>query len=143
LRVPGARLHGGQAMIEDLPLAGLRILVVEDDMVVALAIEQALKDLGAACAGPALSVDHALRLAQEEALDGALLDLDLRGTLSFGVADALEARGVPVVFATGYDQDARFPTRFADHPRLGKPYSEQELKQVALARFARSASDQR
>lgn len=130
-------------MIEDLPLAGLRILVVEDDMVVALAIEQALEDLGAACAGPALSVDHALRLAQEEALDGALLDLDLRGTLSFGVADALEARGVPVVFATGYDQDARFPTRFADHPRLCKPYSEQELQQMALARFARSASDRR
>jgi CheY-like chemotaxis protein len=127
-------------MIEERLLAGLRILVVEDNLVAALAIEQALQDLGAACVGPAPSVDQALRLAQEN-LDGALLDLDLRGELSFAVAEALEARGVPVVFTTGYDQDAMFPARFAAHPRLRKPYSEQELQQAAVAWFARPVRD--
>lgn len=117
-------------MAELRPFEGLRILIAEDNLFAAMELEQALVDLGCAPVGPVAQVNEAMGLARQGNLDLALLDVDLRGEQVFAVAEELERRGVPVIFASGYDQDEAFPAPFAHHPRLGKPYSEDELRRV-------------
>ncbi|MGH6897762.1 MAG: response regulator [Geminicoccaceae bacterium] len=114
---------------EERPFEGLRVLIVEDNLYAAIELGQALLDLGCEPVGPAARVDEAMRLAREETLNGALLDVELHGELIFAVAEELERRGVPVVFASGYDEEI-FPASFVRHPRLRKPYGENEVRQV-------------
>ena len=82
---------------------GRRILVVEDEMMIAMLVEDMLGELGCAVVGPAHALDTALAMAASEVgLDAALLDVNLGGTSVFPVADALRAKGVPAIFSTGY-----------------------------------------
>ena len=105
----------------DRPLNHCRILVVEDEYLLADELALELADEGAVVLGPAPSVKRALGLlAAEESLDGAILDLNLGGESAFPVADALIGRSVPLVFTTGYDAGA-IPERFAHIPRCEKP----------------------
>lgn len=105
----------------DSPLRGRRILVVEDEYMLAMDLERELQDAGAQVLGPVPSVAAALQLVEStEALDGALLDVNLGGEEIYPVAEELLARGVPVVLTTGYDHRA-IPERFADVPRCEKP----------------------
>jgi len=85
-------------------LAGRRVLIAEDELLVAMEVAQTLRDLGCEVLGPAATVEEALRLAQAEAgtIDAAVLDVNLAGRPSFPAADILAGQGVPVVFATGY-----------------------------------------
>ncbi|MCU0790703.1 MAG: response regulator, partial [Nitratireductor sp.] len=83
-------------------LSGKRILVLEDDFLIALEASEALEHFGATVIGPAHDIDTALELVRSNAIDAALLDINIRGSLSLPVAAALEEKGVPVVFATGY-----------------------------------------
>jgi CheY-like chemotaxis protein len=108
---------------------GQRVLIVEDNVFAAMELEQALRDLGCEPVGPAARVDEAMRLARVEVLDGALLDVELNGELIFAVAEELERRGVPVIFATGYDNGI-FPAPFVRHPCLRKPYGEEDVRQA-------------
>src|ERR1700692_3817867 len=85
--------------------AGRRILVVEDEMIVAWLLEDMLADLGCAVVGPAVSINQALAMIDAEAIDAAVLDVNLNGQVSYPIADALAARGVPFVFSTGYAKD--------------------------------------
>ena len=127
-------------MAEVSALQGLRVLIAEDNLFAAMELERALVDLGCQPVGPVGQLDQAMRLALNEALDGALLDVDLRGELVFAVAEELERRRVPVVFASGYDTDDMFPARFVRHPRLRKPFGEHEIRRVLEAMVgARSA----
>jgi len=87
------------------PFSGRRVLVVEDEVLVAWLLEDMLADLGCAVVGPAVSVKQALAMIDAEAIDVAVLDVNLNGQLSYPIADALAARGVPFVFSTGYDKD--------------------------------------
>jgi CheY-like chemotaxis protein len=80
----------------------LRILVVEDEMLVAMNIEDMLLDLGHEMAALASRLDAGLALAREGAFDAAMLDVNLAGERSFPIADVLAERGVPYLFATGY-----------------------------------------
>lgn len=80
----------------------LRVLVVEDELFVAMMIEDYLRDLGCEVVGPALRLERGLDLARDENLDFAVLDVNLVDKPSFPIADALRARGVPFIFATGY-----------------------------------------
>jgi CheY-like chemotaxis protein len=112
------------------PFEGLRILIAEDNLFAAMGLEQALVDLGCAPVGPVAQVHEAMGLARQGNLDAALLDVDLRGEQVFAVAEELERQGVPVIFASGYDQDEVFPAPFVRHPRLRKPYGESELRRV-------------
>jgi CheY-like chemotaxis protein len=107
-----------------------RILVVEDDYVIAAELAESLTEFGASVVGPAASVAEALALiVREVPLDAAVLDVNLGSENVFPVADALEQRGVPYVFATGYDQRI-IPARYAAARRFEKPVDVQ-----ALARF--------
>lgn len=102
-------------------LADRRLLVVEDDFLIARDLAEAFQALGADVLGPVASVDDALDLLDDtDRIDGAVLDLNLQGEMSYPVADALLARGVPVAFTTGYDQSV-IPPRYAGVPRCEKP----------------------
>lgn len=83
-------------------LAGLRVLAVEDEPVVAMALEDMLADLGCTVVGPALRLEEALRLVDETEFDAAILDVNLGSATSYPVAAALRRRGIPFAFATGY-----------------------------------------
>lgn len=102
-------------------LEGMRILVVEDEYLLADDLRDALTEAGAEVLGPVPSIDDAQALiVSEPEIDAAVLDINLRGEMVFPVADALRARGVPFTFATGYDEWA-LPERFAGAPRVEKP----------------------
>ena len=102
-------------------LAGHRLLVVEDEYLIAREVTQALRNAGAAVIGPVATVGAALDVvASAGAPDAALLDINLRGEMVYPVADALAEQGVPVVFATGYDAGS-IPDRYAAVPRCDKP----------------------
>jgi DNA-binding NtrC family response regulator len=109
-------------------LGGLRLLVVEDEFIIAIDLAQTLEDLGAEVVGPAGSVRDALDLvkSQGDRLDGAVLDVNLRDQQVFPVADALAERGVPFVFTTGYDTIVT-PERHAAVPRCEKPVDKASL----------------
>jgi len=80
-----------------------RILVVEDETILAMMIEDALADEGYTVVGPFARLDDALQAAEREALDAALLDINIVGGMVFPVAEMLARRGVPFFLATGYD----------------------------------------
>ncbi|TNC47699.1 response regulator [Rubellimicrobium rubrum] len=108
-------------MNPDQALAGRRILLVEDDFIIADDVAAAFGSAGAEVVGPAATPRKALELIkQTERLDGAMLDINLQGDLVYAVVDALQARGVPVIFASGYDRSA-IPERYADIPFCEKP----------------------
>ena len=106
-----------------------RVLVVEDEVLVAMAVEGLLEDLGCDVAATCAHLDEALRRAAAEPVDFAILDLNLDGKRSFAVADILRARGVPFVFATGYDV-ATLDGAYADQPTLAKPFMPGDLERV-------------
>ena len=111
-------------------LTGRRILIVEDNFNIAVAMARLLKAQGAEVAGPAATVPDALALiANGERIDGAALDINLRGKLVYPVVDALRGKGVPMVFMTGYDQQALMPG-YGDIPCLHKPFTIERLMEA-------------
>jgi DNA-binding response OmpR family regulator len=106
-------------------LAGLRVLVVEDEALVAAMVVDILTDLGAEVVGPAYNIATGESLAAEAEIDMAILDANLGGVLAESVADILTSRGVPFLFASGYGRHAMME-RFSA-PTLDKPYTEDEL----------------
>lgn len=119
-----------------MALSGVRVLVVEDEALIMLAIEDMLAALGCEVTS-ASRVETALVPARDVGLDVALLDVNVGGQRVFPVADALERRGVPFVFATGYGQ-ATLPERFRDRPSIAKPFTAGDLEEAlgrALARL--------
>src|SRR5215207_4488033 len=108
-------------------LRGARLLVVEDEYTIATDLARALEDAGVEVVGPAGSVPHALRLISEaqDIIQGAVLDIRLRDERVYPVADALRERGIPFVFATGYEGWV-IPSAYADVPRCEKPVDTSE-----------------
>lgn len=108
-------------MVEHL-LQGCRILVVEDDYLLADDLSDALVAAGATVLGPVPSIEEAATMIDTDSrIDAAILDINLRGDMVFPVADALAGRGIPFAFATGYDQSV-LPERYAARPRVEKPF---------------------
>jgi DNA-binding response OmpR family regulator len=119
----------------------MRVLLVEDELLIAAVVEEFLIEAGHQTIGPFSRLDDAMNAAAHEAIDAALLDVNLRGDLTFGLAERLLARNVPVVFCTGYADAPIFP-RSLDHvPRLAKPCAPESLT-AALAASAEAASAQ-
>lgn len=105
----------------DDSLKGRRILVVEDEYLIADDLRTVLMAAGAEVIGPWPTVSDALEcITVGTEFDAAILDVNLRGDMIFPVADALAARSVPFIFATGYDEGA-FPDRFYEIIRIEKP----------------------
>jgi CheY-like chemotaxis protein len=120
------------------PLAGLRLLVVEDEALVAMLIEDILLDLDCVVIGPVGTLAQALALLHQEEIDGALLDVNLGGgERSYPVADALAARDVPFVFVTGYGE-AGVEKRYAPVTVLQKPFDPRRLERVVANNLVRS-----
>lgn len=116
-------------------LAGKRVHLVEDEAIIAFAVEDMLADLGCQVVDPAMRLEEATSLAISAAIDAAILDVNLNDLRSYSVAEALERRGVPFVFATGYDQDGlEWDGRSADI--IAKPYRREQLE-AALLRMLR------
>ena len=108
-------------------LTGSRVLIVEDEYLLADEARSILSDVGAEVLGPVATVSDAYRMIEgDAAIDGVLLDVNLRGEMAFEVADALQARGIPFAFVTGYDR-AALPERFSGATRLGKPVRPEQL----------------
>ena len=111
-----------------------RALVVEDEMMVAMYIEDLLSDLGFEVACIATGLEQALPLARDAEFDFAVLDINLAGQLSFPVADELLRRGIPFLFASGYGSNVS-RDRHPDAVRIQKPFRQRELAS-AIARIA-------
>ena len=113
-------------MNDNATLNGLKVLVVEDEMLVSMLVEDMLADLGCTVVGPAAELDEAMTLAQGADIDLALLDVNLGGKPIFPVADALKARGVPFAFASGYGE-AGLSEAHRGASVLQKPFREADL----------------
>lgn len=101
---------------------GKKILVVEDDFIVAFDMQVMLEEQGAEVLGPASSLQEASAILATNAPQAAVLDVNLNGEFVFPLARELKSRGIPFVFATAYADDERlFPAESADAPRLAKP----------------------
>ncbi len=126
-------------------MSGLSILVVDDESMIAMLLQDMLMDLGCSVVGPAGAVAPAIALIDSSgrALDGAFLDVNLRGELVYPVADALLHRSVPFVFVTGYSRHQIDP-RYAAIPALPKPFPVATIDSVVKTfedrRRARSVS---
>src|SRR5450631_451829 len=105
----------------DKLLSGLRILVVEDEMLIVMMIEDMLEDLGCESVTTAATVDQAVSLIEGQVFDAAMLDVNLQGHNSRPVADALAARGVPFFFSTG-NGGHHTMDEYDDRPVLRKPF---------------------
>ena len=104
--------------------SGRRVLIVEDESLVAMLLETILADLGCDVVGPESNIEDGLNVASGTApLDAALLDVNVAGREIFPVAEALKARGVPFVFSTGYGE-AGLPEHWRGNPTVQKPFTE-------------------
>ena len=120
-------------MIMTQILTGRRVLVVEDESLVAMLLETILEDMGCETVGPVSNVADAVSLVEGgELLHGALLDVNVAGVEVFPVAASLEARGLPFVFSTGYGEGG-LPDEWKGRITLQKPFTEAAVED-ALAR---------
>ena len=131
-----ARRSGGGDRRTGPGLEGRRVLIAEDEAMVALDLERALQGAGCVVVGPVARLERALRRASGAAIDAALLDVNLADGPVFPVADVLAGRGVPFVFLTGYDGSV-LPERFRQRPLCQKPYSSRRLLEVLGAVLGR------
>jgi PAS domain S-box-containing protein len=143
LSIPVAQIVPMPAGVEILPaksptaehrssLSGMRLLVVEDELLVSMLIEEILTGLGASVAGPFVRLADGLAAAKAEHFDGAVLDINLAGEQADPLADLLLAKGVPFVFITGYQRES-LDRRYANVPVLQKPIDAAALEGVLLS----------
>lgn len=119
-------------------LAGLRLLVVEDEYMVAEHISMLLEDLGCEVAGPVRTVEEALEVVAGGTLDGVLLDANLDGISSAPIAAALLEASIPFVVVTGYGARTIGDYALDGAPRLIKPFTTASLSEVLRSAFVRS-----
>jgi DNA-binding response OmpR family regulator len=113
------------------PLAGQRVLIVEDRYLIASEMAEQIGGLGAKVLGPSRDVASAAEIVLREALDMALLDVGLDHEVVFPLAQTLAERGVPFIFLTGYDADV-LPAPWRGRPTLAKPISRSRLREELL-----------
>ncbi len=111
-------------------LEGRRVLIVEDEPLVAMLLETMLEDMGCAPVGPIGTVDEAVQvIASDSALDVALLDVNVAGRVVFPVAAALAERDIPFVFSTGYGEGG-LPDDWRGRPTIQKPFTEATVREA-------------
>ena len=125
-------------MAQGTELSGLKVLVVEDEPLLAITLKDVLTASGCAVVGPASTLELGMRLIEKEAVDGAILDVNLRGEMVFPLADALAERSIPFVYVTGYSKLLRACNH--GRPFLQKPYTNQQLLKIVGEWRLRSAA---
>lgn len=118
---------------------GFRVIVVEDEFMIAMAVEAVVIEAGGVVVDMAATLNQAIDLARNGGFDAALLDINLNGENSFPVAKSLDGRGIPYAFITGYGRQM-VPEDFAAAPLLTKPYTREDLVRV-LAGLAAAKSE--
>jgi len=121
--------------MDDELLSGKRVLVIEDEMLVLMAIEDMLGDLGCTSIKAAGNVETALNLIAANMFDLATLDVNLNGTRSYAIAEALTNRHIPFAFATGYGEHG-VEEGYGDRPVLEKPFSHFQFEKVVSGLLA-------
>ena len=116
-------------MDQGADLSGLKIMVVEDEPLIAMDLKDLLTASGCSVVGPALTLKQGMRLLENETIDGAILDVNLGRENVFPLADALAGRSIPFVYVTGYANMLR-PCNHG-RPVLQKPYRNQDLLKIA------------
>jgi CheY-like chemotaxis protein len=116
----------------------LRVFIVEDETIVAMLIEEFVRELGWEVAGLAASVEAALAALERTDADVVILDVNLQGTKSFPVAEFLQARRLPFAFATAYGRPG-LEGRFENVPLVRKPYGQADLARVVGEALSASA----
>src|SRR5262245_5803349 len=120
---------------------GLRILLVEDDLLIAMDMEDVLRDLGCEVVGPYGKLADAISAAVDAAeLDGAIIDLNLLGELSFPRIETLKTKAVPCVLCSGYADLPEVRSQLSDIPKLGKPCNPDALISAMRSTFLASAN---
>jgi len=123
-------MTGNRDAESEQKLAGLRVLLVEDEDVLAITLEDLLTQLGCHIL-PASQLEQAIELARTESIDGALLDVNLSGERVYSVADELATRDIPFLFMTGYST-AELRPQWRDRPVLHKPFMIEDLEQAMM-----------
>ncbi|HVI61516.1 MAG TPA: response regulator, partial [Bradyrhizobium sp.] len=130
---PSLMTNGDNGVVFDLKRKDKpRVLLVEDEALVAMMIQDTLAEFGFQVVGPLGTASEALAAARESHIDAAVLDINLGDGLVYTVAEILGVRGVPFVFVTGYDIDSVDP-RFSDIPILQKPIERDMLQKVFMS----------
>lgn len=124
----------------DRPLPGCRILVVEDEILIALTTQDMLRDAGAEVDIATRASEAADYLCASHRFDGAVIDLNLGDGYDDSLAAIAVGRGIPVVFATGYGREADVPAAFANIPIVSKPYTGDMLISALRVALGRAAS---
>jgi CheY-like chemotaxis protein len=123
-------------------LAGCRVLVVEDEFMIAMLIEETLVDHRCVVVGPVTNLIEAIGVARQAMVDIAVLDVNLRGEKVYPVAELLEERGIPFILLSGYGKDA-IP---ADRPAwraCSKPFSPNDLMALLVEQLTSRPSPDR
>ena len=115
-----------------------RVLLVEDEALVAMLVEEMLTELGYEVVGTAGRLSQALRLAENVGYDVAVLDVNLDGVFTYPVADLLQRRGIPFAFITGYGASGLDPC-YAHFPTLQKPFRARDLNALLRSVLASKA----
>jgi CheY-like chemotaxis protein len=119
-------------------LQGLRVLIVEDEALVAMLLEAYLAELGCVVAGSASRVSRALETLQNTQVDAAILDLNVNGEDVSPIVNILDGRGTPFIFASGYAEG--LDARWAGRRVLQKPFTSEELREALQSAVSRSST---
>jgi CheY-like chemotaxis protein len=114
-----------------MPLTTMRVLLVEDEIIIRMMVADMVEELGHAVAAEAGDVDRAAELAQTGLFDLAILDVNLNGKMSFPVADIIVRRRIPLIFASGYAL-TNIPAAFGSAPKLQKPFQIDKLAKAIV-----------
>ena len=115
-----------------------RILLAEDEGLIALDVEAMLQGFGCEVVGPLSDLEDILLAIQEQPIDGALLDVNLRGRQVFDILPEFISRNIPVVLTSGYDDASLFPHAFRELPRISKPFDQGTLRRVCATTMGRN-----
>jgi len=118
-------------------IRGRRILIAEDEAMIALDLESVLQDLGCEIIGPVANVEDIAQQCEAHHPDGALLDINLRGKQVFSVLPQLIEQGLPVIITSGYDDVTLIPQVFRGLPRISKPFNQKALRDLCVTVFGK------